>query len=113
MIQFDLAGPKRRYWLVVEFDDVSVCLRHPGFEVDVILTADIRAFYRVWLGRCAWSEVLHAGQVQLEGAPEIRARSRAGSHAAPWQTPCVPHLQRTNRRTQPHFHSPAPFYSNR
>ena len=77
VIQFDFGGPKRRYWLVVESKDVSVCLRHPGFEVDVIVTADIRAFYRVWLGRCAWSEVLHAGQVQLEGAPaDTRAFAR-------------------------------------
>ena len=77
VIQFDFGGPKRRYWLVIESNDVSVCLRHPGFEVDVLVTADIRAFYQVWLGRCAWSEVLHAGQVQLEGAPaDTRAFAR-------------------------------------
>ena len=77
VIQFDFGGPKRRYWLVIESNDVSVCLRHPGFEVDVLVTADIRAFYRVWLGRCAWSEVLHRGQVQLKGAPaDTRAFAR-------------------------------------
>jgi DNA-binding HxlR family transcriptional regulator len=69
VIQFDFGGPKRRYWLVIEPNDASVCLRHPGFEVDVLVTADIRAFYRVWLGRCAWSEVLRGRQVQLEGTP--------------------------------------------
>ena len=82
VIQFDFGGPRRRYWLVVESKDVSVCLRHPGFEVDVLVTADIRAFYRVFLGRCAWSEVLHAGQVQLEGTPaDTRAFARWFSHS--------------------------------
>ena len=82
VIQFDFGGPRRRYWLVVESKDVSVCLRHPGFEVDVLVTADIRAFYRLFLGRCEWSEVLHAGQVQLEGAPaDTRAFARWFSHS--------------------------------
>ncbi|MGH6902232.1 MAG: winged helix-turn-helix transcriptional regulator [Geminicoccaceae bacterium] len=75
VMQFDFrGGPKQGYWLLVEPNDVSVCLKHPGHDVDVLVTADIMAFYRVWLGRSTLSEALRRKQVHLEGAPaDIRA----------------------------------------
>jgi HxlR-like helix-turn-helix len=75
VIQFDFRSrPGEGYWLVIAPDDVSVCLKHPGYDIDVLVTADIMAFYRVWLGRATLSEALHRNQVRLDGAPaDIRA----------------------------------------
>ena len=75
VIQFDFrAGPKRSYWLLIEPTDVSVCLKHPGFDIDLIVTADIMAFYRVWLGRSSLSEALRRKLVHLDGTPaDVRA----------------------------------------
>jgi DNA-binding HxlR family transcriptional regulator len=67
-------GPKRGYWLLIEPTDVSVCLKHPGFEIDLLVTADIMAFYRVWLGRSTLTEALRRKQVHLDGTPaNVRA----------------------------------------
>jgi len=49
-------GPKQKYWLLIEPTDVSVCLKHPGFEIDVIVNADIIAFYRVRIPTIAGSD---------------------------------------------------------
>jgi DNA-binding HxlR family transcriptional regulator len=38
---------ERAYWLLIEPSDASVCLKNPGFEIDLIVSADIWAFYRV------------------------------------------------------------------
>jgi DNA-binding HxlR family transcriptional regulator len=74
VIEFNFGRPKGTYWLLIEPADVSVCIRHPGFEVDVIVSAEILAFYRVWLGRVSLSEALRKGQVQLNGTPaDIRS----------------------------------------
>ena len=75
VIQFEFRGaPPRRYWLLIEPSEASVCLQHPGFEIDVTVTADIAAFYRVWLGRSTLCEELRTGQVRLDGAPaDVRA----------------------------------------
>src|SRR5215470_7823330 len=55
VIQFDFSGgPRQSYWLLIEPADVSVCLKHPGFDIDVIVSADITAFYRLWLGRVSF-----------------------------------------------------------
>ena len=77
VIQFDFGGgPRQSYWLLIERADVSVCLKNPGFDVDVVVSAEIVAFYRVWLGRASLSEALRRRQVRLEGTPaDVRAFS--------------------------------------
>jgi DNA-binding HxlR family transcriptional regulator len=70
VIEFDFrGGPKQKYWLLIEPTDVSVCLKHPGFEIDVIVTADIRAFYRVWLGHATLTDAVRRKEVHLDGMP--------------------------------------------
>ena len=75
VIQFDFRGaPQRSYWLLIDHSDVSICLKDPGFEVDVILTADIATFYQVWLGRLPLIEAIRKSHVLLDGTPaDIRA----------------------------------------
>jgi DNA-binding HxlR family transcriptional regulator len=77
LIQFDFSGgPKQSYWLLIERTDVSVCLKNPGFDVDVTVSADIMVFYRVWLGRASWSEAVRRSQIRVEGASsDVRAFS--------------------------------------
>ena len=46
-VQFDFRGAKKEtFWLVLAVEDVSVCLTHPGFEIDVLVTADCPLFIR-------------------------------------------------------------------
>ena len=65
VLQFEFRGAiERTYWLIIEPSDASVCLKNPGFEIDLIVSADIWAFYRVWLGRSTLAEALRREQVQ-------------------------------------------------
>ena len=70
--QFELAAPRtRRYWLVLEPQETSVCLHDPGFGTDVVVTADTGALYGVYLGRVTLQNAVRAGQVTLSGTPEL------------------------------------------
>jgi DNA-binding HxlR family transcriptional regulator len=72
VIQFDFRGERTgSYWLVLERADVSVCLQHPKFDVDVSVSADIAGFYRVWLGRTTLGEAVRSGVVRLDGMPAL------------------------------------------
>src|SRR2546423_7124663 len=74
VVAFDFHRARQKYWLLIEPADVSVCLKHPRFEIDIFVTADILAFYRVWLGRSTMADALRKSQVTLEGAPaNVRA----------------------------------------
>jgi hypothetical protein len=101
VIQFDFGGrPRKYYWLLIERADVSVCLKNPGFDIDVIVSTDIVAFYRVWLGRVTLSEALRGQQVRLSGTPaDVRAFSGwVGLLGARWQTRSGPRLPDGERR---------------
>jgi hypothetical protein len=60
-------GTEAELLALTECADVSVCLKNPGFDVDVIVSADIVAFYRVWLGRVSFSEALHSQKRTVVG----------------------------------------------
>jgi DNA-binding HxlR family transcriptional regulator len=82
VIQFDFRGGRTgSYWLVLKRADVSVCLQHPGFDVDLQVTADIDGFYQVWLGRITLGEALRQGLVRLDGMPAV---TRAFPHWFAW-----------------------------
>lgn len=82
VLQFDFRFPRRgpwrsRYWLVLRPEEASVCLKDPGFGIDLVVAADIVAFYRVWLGRSTLAEALRRGEVRLDGAPaDVRSFPR-------------------------------------
>jgi len=70
VVQFDFRGARAgSYWLVLERTDVSVCLQHPKFDIDLRIAADIQTFYRVWLGRIPLGEALQKRAIRLEGTP--------------------------------------------
>ena len=73
VVQFELRGvpsrcvQMRRCWLVLERSGVDVCMKDPGFEVDLLVHADVAALARVWAGHLPWSEAVRAGGIRLEG----------------------------------------------
>jgi DNA-binding HxlR family transcriptional regulator len=72
VVQFDFRAPKQRYWMVLEPSEVSVCLQHPGFEIDLRVTADTNTLYRVYLGRAELGVALRAGQLTMTGPRRLQ-----------------------------------------
>jgi DNA-binding HxlR family transcriptional regulator len=70
VVEFDFqeSHPKR-YWLILKPEDVSVCVRHPGFEIDVLVTGTMSAFYQVWVGKIAFTDALRDQRITLDGLP--------------------------------------------
>jgi len=58
---------RRYWWMILRPDDVEVCFKDPGLEVDVVLAADLEAFVRVWMGHRGLAEALGAGDITLSG----------------------------------------------
>ncbi|HSB64057.1 MAG TPA: helix-turn-helix domain-containing protein [Thermoanaerobaculia bacterium] len=71
-VEFDFTGRNgRRLWLVLEPHDVSVCLKPPGFDPDLHVRADLRFFYRVWLGHVDYDAAVRCGGIAVEGSPAL------------------------------------------
>lgn len=67
-LEFRFPGARPEWlWLVIDRTDVSVCLKHPGFEPDLRITANLSTFYNAWLGRITFDDAVRRGAVRAEG----------------------------------------------
>jgi hypothetical protein len=72
VIQFDFRDPKRCYWMVLEPSEVSVCLQHPGFPVDLAVTVDTTTLYRVYLGHADLRDAMRGGHLTMSGSRALQ-----------------------------------------
>jgi DNA-binding HxlR family transcriptional regulator len=62
---------QRRWWLVVDAQDVDLCARDPGFEVDLQVTADLRTMTAIWMGLTSVRAAVDDGKLFLDGDPRL------------------------------------------
>jgi DNA-binding HxlR family transcriptional regulator len=74
VLEFDFPNQRRRIWIVNEAAGPSVCTVDPGFEVDVLVRADLVCLYEVWLGRRELRAALRDGSIELLGQPALVRR---------------------------------------
>jgi DNA-binding HxlR family transcriptional regulator len=76
-VEFDLGGvpaKKSRWWLVFDRGEVDLCLKNPGYEIDLYVASHIRELVGVWMGHIDLRDALKDEVVRLEGT---RAHTRA------------------------------------
>ncbi len=74
VIEFQFAGAPptcRMFWLVHSENGVDMCLKHPGFDVDVIVRADLRRFIECWRGFRDLRGDIAAGAIAVEGPSHL------------------------------------------
>lgn len=74
VLEFAFSGERRRLWIVKDTAGPSVCTHHPGFDVDVLVQADLAVLYQVWLGRFDLRAAIRDGSVELHGPPALTRR---------------------------------------
>jgi DNA-binding HxlR family transcriptional regulator len=96
VVRFDFRKPKQRYWLVLEPSEVSVCLHHPGFDVDLEVDVDTGTLYRIYLGRADLGGAIRAGRLTLSGP---RTLQRGFGHWFTWSSFAAASRSAQERRT--------------
>jgi DNA-binding HxlR family transcriptional regulator len=72
VVEFDFRGRGgRRMWLVLEPKEISVCLKPPGFDSDLVVRGTLLDVYRVWLGQVDYRDAVRSGALAIEGAPTL------------------------------------------
>ena len=112
VIEFRFAGvpsAKRIWWLVFEEGDVDLCIKPPGFDVDLRVQTDLRTLTDVWMGQKKLKEAIDAGALQLEGARETCSLFRLCFDPHPlarmpqWPWPTLSPTQLGDARTGEHL----------
>ncbi len=75
VMEFEFTGAPadcRRFWLVNDDGAVDMCLKHPGFDVDIRVMSDLRRFVEAWRGFRSLKDEISAGKIRLEGATPLK-----------------------------------------
>ena len=64
----ELPAHEGRYWLIIAPGyPVDLCSLDPGQEIDLLVTADLRAMTAAWLGLSDFSQEIEAGRIEVSG----------------------------------------------
>jgi DNA-binding HxlR family transcriptional regulator len=61
----------RTTWLILQRAGCDVCLKDPGYEVDLVIHADTRAMARVWAGAITFAQAVREGGVRVDGPRDL------------------------------------------
>ena len=73
----------QNWWLVVDGDEVDVCVHDPGKEVDVYLNVDLHTMCELWMGDISYRRAIAEEKLQLVGPPALTRNVSA------WITPSM------------------------
>lgn len=75
LFRFPAVETKRRsYWILVDPQQVDVCITDPAIDVDATITADLRALTKVWMGDASFRECMRDGTIELTGRSSLTRR---------------------------------------
>jgi DNA-binding HxlR family transcriptional regulator len=75
VIEFVHTAPKRTaIWMVLDRGEASVCLQHPGFDPDLVVTTTTPALAEVFSGLNTWADALLSGAIRIDGPPTLARR---------------------------------------
>jgi DNA-binding HxlR family transcriptional regulator len=75
VLLFEFADYKakfRRWWLVVEDGDVDVCMKDPGYEIDLHITTDIKTLTGIWMGDLGFGRAIRNKQLRMMGTDKLK-----------------------------------------
>lgn len=55
------------WWIVVEGQDVQVCVNDPGKEVDVYFNVCVRVMCDIWMGQLSYRKAISDGKLEVVG----------------------------------------------
>lgn len=62
----------RRWWLVVTDGEVDVCIKDPGYQIDLHLLSDVRTLTGYWMGSISLTAALRSEKIILSGSSQLK-----------------------------------------
>lgn len=81
-------------WYVIERGAISVCVQHPGFDVDVVVRMSTGDLADVFHGTTSWAEAIGEGRIVATGAPRLVSVLPTWFRWSPWAEPTRERAQR-------------------
>jgi len=70
----DAPMSRRQWWLVMDRDEIDLCLVDPGVAPDVRVMTTVNTMTGIWMGDISFGAAVQKGDLQLEGPTKLRSR---------------------------------------
>lgn len=67
-VAFSDGQPRHRWWLVIADGEADLCMKDPGYEVDLCVHSDVLTLTRIFDCRISIAEAKSAGRIKFQGA---------------------------------------------
>lgn len=61
-----------RWWLIIKAREVDVCLKDPGFEIDLRIITDARTLAHYWMGDISMARARRENRIKIDGNPTLK-----------------------------------------
>jgi DNA-binding HxlR family transcriptional regulator len=72
VLRFDLQDrPKEQFWLLLHNPEAELCVNHPGYDEDLVVTTDSQTLTLVHMGRLPIAHAEGSGRWRVDGPPAL------------------------------------------
>ena len=68
----DMPSNRRAYWLVVDRGEVDLCIKFPGFDIDLAFITTSKTMADIWMGYSTLKKEIRNGTLTLEGGGGLK-----------------------------------------
>jgi DNA-binding HxlR family transcriptional regulator len=68
----DYPSKMRLWWLVIDDDVVDICLKDPGYEVDLFVQTRLQTMTQIWMGDISLSKARREKRLKLSGNTRLK-----------------------------------------
>lgn len=84
LILTDQSPAKRYWWFVNEEGHVNLCVKDPGFDVDLYVEATLPDMIYIWRGDLSYTKARSSGRLKVHGLARARRTLRAWLNLGDW-----------------------------
>ncbi|MCB1198729.1 MAG: helix-turn-helix transcriptional regulator, partial [Deltaproteobacteria bacterium] len=73
IVRFHFTDLKRlkKWWIIVTGNDVDVCIKDPGKEIDVWFETDLKTMVSIWMGDCSYKSAVREKKCGIYGSSTL------------------------------------------
>lgn len=68
----DYVSKLRNWWIVISKGDVDVCMKDPGYTVDLTIASDLKTMTAVWMGDTTIMKAMREKTVNISGSSHLK-----------------------------------------
>lgn len=68
----DYTSKLRFWWIVIKDNDADVCIKDPGYDVDISISSDLKTLTAAWMGDTTLMKAIREKALVLSGSSHLR-----------------------------------------